>query len=143
MGDVPMRIHDFGKRIDTLRALGFSVGIPPINGQVIVERLDASGRAVWSAWINDGPDLLTRAIGAWVDDGSPGVGRINVDLNVDETGVVHEVVKGLQTGRTVYGPLNIEDNGRDWLLEALEECRDLAVYLSAQVIRVKRARDSR
>lgn len=54
-------------------------------------------------------------------------------LNVDELRVVQGIVTGLAgKGRREYGPLNIEQEGRDMMGEAVEELRDCAVYLAVE-----------
>lgn len=68
---------------------------------------------------------------------------ITQDLNNDELEVIVTVAEGLQTGRKVYGPIDVYKDIRDWHQEALEEARDLAVYLSAAILRLKRERGSK
>ena len=61
-------------------------------------------------------------------------------LSDDAVEVLLEVASGLDKGNGLYGPLNINDNPRDWLREALDESRDLAVYLAIALIQMMRRR---
>ena len=58
-------------------------------------------------------------------------------MSTDELAVVVAVAEGLAKGRKTYGALRV-DNGHDWLTEAIEEARDQVVYLTAEVIRLRR-----
>ena len=64
------------------------------------------------------PDLLTRY----------------QSLNSDEQRVVRwvldQVIRGLENGRSVYGPLHLASDSRNFTREAGEELRDGLVYLA-------------
>jgi len=64
-----------------------------------------------------------------------------VNLTEDELAVVEFVLEGLRAGRHVYGPLDVEGDGRDFIDEALQELRDAMVYLPAQIMRLQRLRE--
>ena len=59
-------------------------------------------------------------------------------MNDDELAVLISIAEGLTRGRTVYGALQINHPTRNWDQEASEEARDLAVYLTAYLLRVQR-----
>jgi hypothetical protein len=61
------------------------------------------------------------------------------ELEDDELRVVVSVARGLRKGRAVYGPLRIAADARNYGHEAYEEARDLAVYLTAQLLRLQDA----
>lgn len=61
-------------------------------------------------------------------------------LGRDEREVIVEIASRLLMGQRQYGAFNIERDTRDFLTEAGEELFDNAVYLAADVIRVRRAR---
>jgi len=60
------------------------------------------------------------------------------DMNDDELSVLALVAEGLSGGRDVYGPLNIDGDSRDWVVEALQEMRDLNVYIGSAALRLSR-----
>lgn len=132
--------HCKESKIWALRSLGFRVTTPN-EGSVFVERV-ASGKPVWSGRFYNGRNLVPRVVHAWFWDGAPGSGE-DASLNEDETGVLFEVAKGLRTGRSVYGPLDLASDRRDMELEALEEARDLAVYIAASIMKLRRTREER
>ena len=59
-------------------------------------------------------------------------------MNDDELAVMISIAEGLTRGRTVYGKLQINHPTRNWDREATEEARDLAVYLTAHLLRRQR-----
>lgn len=61
-------------------------------------------------------------------------------LNDDEREVIREVIEGLERGREVYGPLDIDGDARDFEVEALQEHRDAVVYLTVETIARRRRR---
>jgi hypothetical protein len=64
--------------------------------------------------------------------------KIANDLGVEDMEVLLEVAKGLDEGRKKYGPFDLYNDERDMVKEALEESRDLAVYIAAKLIQVRR-----
>jgi hypothetical protein len=52
----------------------------------------------------------------------------------DELRVLDRVLAGLETGREVYGPMDIARDPRSFLNEAAQEARDLLVYLAAHEV---------
>lgn len=60
------------------------------------------------------------------------------DVSDDEKRVLELVEEGLSSGREVYGPLEIDEDNRDWLEEAIEELRDALVYIAAKLVEIKR-----
>lgn len=61
-------------------------------------------------------------------------------LGDDELEVLAEVADGLVAGRKVYGDLNLDTDGRDFLTERIAEHRDALSYLMMDAIRMRRAR---
>ena len=59
-------------------------------------------------------------------------------LGPDERAVVELVVDGLVRGRAQYGELDIDDDPRDFVQEAIEELRDTAIYGAIEAIRARR-----
>lgn len=55
----------------------------------------------------------------------------------DEEIVLREIEQRLKRGRTDYGDLDINNDRRNWINEALEEALDLSVYLSIQLIKLR------
>jgi len=53
--------------------------------------------------------------------------------------IVSEVKSRLDAGAKKYGEEILDSDPRDWVQEALEEVLDLAVYISAQLIRIRDA----
>lgn len=47
----------------------------------------------------------------------------------------------LEKGRQTYGHELLPDAGYDWVQEALEEALDLAIYVSARLVEIKRSRE--
>jgi len=43
----------------------------------------------------------------------------------------------LELGRSQYGPLNLDQDHREWLSEALEEALDGAIYSAAKLVQTK------
>lgn len=56
-------------------------------------------------------------------------------LGPDERRVLAVLADRLGMGQRTYGLLNIAGDPRDWTREAVEEARDLAVYLAAELLR--------
>ena len=63
------------------------------------------------------------------------LGSIVDTLGADEVRVLTAIARRLSIGRKVYGPLDVKGDARDWKGEATEEALDLAVYLSAELLR--------
>lgn len=59
----------------------------------------------------------------------------------DEQLVADLVVARLRGGARKYGRLDVIDTQRDFLVEALEEAIDGAVYLACELVRIRRLRD--
>jgi len=57
------------------------------------------------------------------------------ELGTDEVKVLVAIARRLAMGRRVYGTLDIAGDRRDWKREATDEALDLAVYLSAELLR--------
>ena len=64
--------------------------------------------------------------------------KIAQDFNADETEVLLEVAKRLRIGRAEYGPLNIDCDDRNMLVETAEEGLDQCAYMAMRVIAMKR-----
>ena len=60
------------------------------------------------------------------------------DLSDDEQEVLSEMLKRIEMGRDQYGPLDIDNDPRNFRQEAAEEWVDLAVYSIADAIRKRR-----
>lgn len=60
---------------------------------------------------------------------------IVAQLGPDEVKVLVAISRRLAMGRRVYGTLDIAGDRRDWKWEATDEALDLAVYLSAELLR--------
>lgn len=62
-------------------------------------------------------------------------------LNEDETAVLAEILdfslRGLEKGRTGYGPMILQTDARDFVQEADEEIRDCGIYLAAAKLKAK------
>ena len=63
---------------------------------------------------------------------------ITVMARINER-IVSEVKSRLDAGAKKYGEEILDSDPRDWVQEALEEVLDLAVYISAQLIRIRDA----
>jgi len=59
-------------------------------------------------------------------------------LNGDELEVVAGILRGMRHGQRKYGPMNVREDSRDWLVEGAEEARDLAVYIGAWLLKASR-----
>lgn len=79
------------------------------------------------------------------DLGHPGPGQVRAitdrieALSPDERAVVLDLLDGLERGRVVYGPLEIDADRRDFADEARQEARDWLVYTIADALRRKRS----
>lgn len=79
------------------------------------------------------------------DTGHPGPGPVRAitdrieALSPDERAVVLDLLDGLERGRLVYGPLEIDADRRDFADEARQEARDWLVYTIADSLRRKRS----
>ena len=60
----------------------------------------------------------------------------------DEEEVIRYVKGRLNKGLEQYGTLDITEDNRDYVHEALEEALDMAVYLACQLIKIKRLKKS-
>jgi hypothetical protein len=56
-------------------------------------------------------------------------------LGTDEQAVLLLVAERLTAGRARYGTLDVESDGRDFPVEALEECVDAIVYATCGLMR--------
>lgn len=56
------------------------------------------------------------------------IGARLFDCNHDELRVIDSILAGLEKGRSVYGPLDLQSDPRDWQREAAEERRDTLIY---------------
>lgn len=54
-----------------------------------------------------------------------------------ERAIVQSVIDGLERGRSVYGPLDLSTDERDFRVEATEELRDAVIYLTAALLQEK------
>lgn len=52
--------------------------------------------------------------------------------------IIDLIKKRMEMGKKTYGHGMIQDSGYDWVEEALQECLDLSVYLSAKLIEIKK-----
>lgn len=59
----------------------------------------------------------------------------------DEQIVIDLVTSRVRGGAQKYGRLDVVGSPRDFLLEALEEAIDGAVYLACELVRIRRLRD--
>tara|TARA_R100001530_G_scaffold3566_4_gene5200 strand:- start:1964 stop:2155 length:192 start_codon:yes stop_codon:yes gene_type:complete len=53
--------------------------------------------------------------------------------------IIDKIRSRLDVGAKKYGEEILDTDPREWVQEALEEVLDLAVYISAQLIRIKDA----
>lgn len=58
----------------------------------------------------------------------------------DEQEVLLLVLEGAERGCDQYGPLDIDGDRRDFLIESLQESRDDLFYRTAELIRLRRQR---
>ena len=61
-----------------------------------------------------------------------------MDLNDDIKALIAE---RMEKGKKAYGHGLLPNAGYDWVQEALEEALDLAIYVSAKLIEIKKIRD--
>ncbi len=59
-------------------------------------------------------------------------------LGSDELQVLLQVARGLQSGRKVYGELDVTTEKRNMTKEALEEIRDCLVYVGVKLVQLER-----
>lgn len=57
------------------------------------------------------------------------------EMGVDELRVVELLARRLGMGAKLYGVLNLADDPRDWLKEAIEEAADLPIYLALWLLK--------
>lgn len=62
---------------------------------------------------------------------------------IDELRVVDDVLAGLEQGAETIGPLDLEQDDRDWSEEAAQECRDLLAYLAMRKVAAQHRRRER
>ena len=62
----------------------------------------------------------------------------SLDLNNDIKALIAE---RMEKGKKAYGHGLLPNAGYDWVQEALEEALDLAIYVSAKLIEIKKIRD--
>lgn len=62
-------------------------------------------------------------------------------LGDDEQSVLLLIAERLAMGVRTYGPLHVDTDPRCWIQESTEESADLSIYLTAQLIRQRRARN--
>jgi|GEM_PF-6799835 len=60
-------------------------------------------------------------------------------LDADELEILLFVAQGLLVGKAQFGTLEVESDGRDFAVEALEEVRDALVYVGAKLLKVRHA----
>jgi hypothetical protein len=53
-------------------------------------------------------------------------------MSVDELRVINHVASRIERGRVSYGPLDIDADKRDWLLELDQELVDAVVYAAIE-----------
>ena len=58
------------------------------------------------------------------------------ELEPDELAVLLQVAQGIHAGRSVYGPLRVSQDERDFVRETLEEVRDGLVYVGARLVQL-------
>jgi len=58
-------------------------------------------------------------------------------------GVIKEALTRYEGARSVYGPLDLSTDSRDFLLEAEEELLDAINYMAFQILRLRRMRQCR
>ncbi len=56
----------------------------------------------------------------------------------DEIAIMELVSERLRKGRREYGPLNLSEDGRNLITEALEEALDQSVYLAGRLLQLRR-----
>ena len=59
-------------------------------------------------------------------------------LPADEQAIVISALEGCENGLKIYGTMSVDTDRRDWGSEAVEELRDCVVYLTAEVLRLRR-----
>lgn len=52
--------------------------------------------------------------------------------------IIKKIQERLELGAKKYGKPNMKTDGRDFVTEALEEALDMAVYLAARLIEIKK-----
>jgi hypothetical protein len=60
-------------------------------------------------------------------------------LNNDESEIVKLITQRVDSGRTTYGPMDLDKDSRNMPSEALEEILDSLVYIAARLIQLRRA----
>jgi hypothetical protein len=60
-------------------------------------------------------------------------------MSRDEERVLNFIKERLDQGRREYGPLELKDDKRDFLMELAEELADALVYIGAEMARRGRA----
>jgi hypothetical protein len=61
--------------------------------------------------------------------------EVFADLEGDELDVVGYVVQGLREGKAFYGQLRVDEDGRDFRQQAIQEGRDQVIYDVADLLR--------
>lgn len=56
----------------------------------------------------------------------------------DEKRAIERIIRGIEKGREVYGPMDLESDRRDLIAEADDEARDWIVYRAMQAVRTRR-----
>jgi hypothetical protein len=49
------------------------------------------------------------------------------------------IAERMEKGKNVYGHGLLQNSGYDWVQEALEEALDLAIYVSARLLEIKKS----
>lgn len=61
--------------------------------------------------------------------------RFVVPCSLDELRVLVWVAEGIHQGRTVYGPMDLASDNRDFRAEQRQELRDFLVYAAAEALK--------
>jgi len=59
-------------------------------------------------------------------------------LGTDELEVIRLLLRRTRQGQRQYGELEISTDGRNWVVQTLEECIDGLFYMAVQLIKVSR-----
>jgi hypothetical protein len=91
--------------------------------------------AAYDEWIKERDAIYRAMIRAKLTELRKASPHYSMDCNDEIKALIAE---RLEKGRKQYGHGLIPNSGYDWLNEALEESLDLAIYLSAKIIEVKK-----
>ena len=106
---------------------------------VAAHRVQRGGRVFCCSYCSEHAagdvDAGTRACASTSREPTAELDAIARELGPDEIRVLVAIARRLALGRSVYGPLDVKGDARDWRKEATEEACDLSVYLTAELLR--------